>query len=157
MKLNDRINEMLAERKVRKVDLAKATGSPRATISDWTSGKTTVLTYDKLIKAAKFFGVNADWLATGKGDKYPLPSWTEIAYPNPEQLKPAHEHRAYEDALFDICDDLIDSGIYIDSPAQRSDLYHTAHNLAWEHRYPPLSVIRDLLLHLAKTKENNQL
>jgi transcriptional regulator with XRE-family HTH domain len=149
--LSDRISQLLREKNVRKVDLARATGSPRATISDWTNGKTTFLTYDKLTKAAKFLGVNAEWLQNGKGDKYPLPKWSELAFPEPEQLKPAPEHRAYENALFDICDELIDTGCYSSDKHSRSDLYHTAHNLAWEHRYPPLTVIRELLVHLSKT------
>jgi len=70
MTLKDRINECLAQKPAKKTDLAKATKSPRATISDWTSGKTRKLSGEKLLLASKFFGVNPDWLNSGKGHKY---------------------------------------------------------------------------------------
>lgn len=69
MNLKDRIIECLAEKDVKKSELAAATKSPRATISDWTSGKTKKLSGEKLLLAASFFDVNPDWLNSGKGEK----------------------------------------------------------------------------------------
>ena len=70
MSLKNRINECLLETNSKKVDLAKATKSPRATISDWTSGKTKSLSGKKLLLASNYFGVNPDWLGNGDGPKY---------------------------------------------------------------------------------------
>ena len=70
MNLQDRINECLLEKKAKKVDLARATKSPRATISDWTSGKTKKLSGEKLLLAAEFFNVKPKWLEDGSGEKY---------------------------------------------------------------------------------------
>ena len=70
MNLKDRINSCLKEKNVKKTDLARATKSPRATVSDWTSGKTEKLSGDKLLLVAKFFNVSPEWLQTGKGEKY---------------------------------------------------------------------------------------
>lgn len=67
--LKERVEECLLESGKKKVELAEATRSPRATISDWTSGKTKAITGEKLLKAAAFFNVRPEWLATGAGKK----------------------------------------------------------------------------------------
>jgi transcriptional regulator with XRE-family HTH domain len=50
--------------------LAKKAGVKPPSVADWVSGKTASLGGKNLLAAAAFFGVNADWLATGKGAKW---------------------------------------------------------------------------------------
>lgn len=50
----------------KKLALACHVSAP--SVSDWISGKSKNIQYDHAVKAAMFFGVNADWLRTGKGN-----------------------------------------------------------------------------------------
>jgi len=70
MSLKNRIIECLSDNNLKKVDLANATKSPRATVSDWTSGKTKNLSGEKLLLASNYLGVNPEWLGNGRGPKY---------------------------------------------------------------------------------------
>ncbi len=47
--------------------LASACHVSAPSVSDWISGKSKNIEYDHAIKAAAFFGVNSEWLRTGKG------------------------------------------------------------------------------------------
>ena len=67
--LGDRIAERLKIIGKRPADLARATGSSRASVSDWMSGKTKEIKGHRLIKAAQFLQVSPEWLATGKPPK----------------------------------------------------------------------------------------
>lgn len=58
-------------KKIRSVDLANAIGVKPPSVSDYLSGKTKGMNGDNLVKAAACLGVNAIWLATGKGAMYP--------------------------------------------------------------------------------------
>lgn len=69
MSLQIRINQCLRDKGAKKTELADACKSPRATISDWSSGKTKSLSGEKLVLAAKFFNVNPEWLSSGNGKK----------------------------------------------------------------------------------------
>lgn len=53
--------------------LAKACGISAPSVADWLSGKTKTISGEYLLVAANFFGVNATWLATGKGYMKPTP------------------------------------------------------------------------------------
>ena len=70
MTLSDRLNQLIKEKAIKKSDLADATRSPRATVSDWTSGKIKALSADKLLLVCKFFNVNPEWVANGRGPMY---------------------------------------------------------------------------------------
>lgn len=48
--------------------VAKETGVPQSTLSDWKRGKSTPK-QDKLQKIADYFGVTVDYLMTGKNDQ----------------------------------------------------------------------------------------
>lgn len=50
--------------------LAKHCGIKPPSVADWLSGKTKKLEGQNLVKAAEFFNVMPQWLATGKGKKY---------------------------------------------------------------------------------------
>ena len=52
-------------RKVKDADVARNTGIPKSTFSDWKSGKSAPK-QDKLQKIADYFGVTVDYLMTGK-------------------------------------------------------------------------------------------
>ncbi|WP_153903434.1 helix-turn-helix domain-containing protein, partial [Acinetobacter baumannii] len=59
--------EILPPKKVKGIDLARAVGVKPPSVSDWLSGRSKTMEGENLIKAAKFLGVNPDWLATGAG------------------------------------------------------------------------------------------
>ena len=60
--------EILPPKKVKGIDLARAVGVKPPSVSDWLSGRSKTMEGENLIKAAKFLGVNPDWLATGAGE-----------------------------------------------------------------------------------------
>lgn len=60
---------LLYERGVRAADVAKATGIPPSTFSDWKKGKSTPK-QEKLQKIADYFGVSVDYLMTGEENTY---------------------------------------------------------------------------------------
>lgn len=57
----ERYLELLNSTGVKSSDVAKATGIPPSTFSDWKRGKSSPK-YEKLQKIANYFGVKADWL-----------------------------------------------------------------------------------------------
>ena len=59
--------EILPSKKIKGVDLARAVGVKPPSVSDWLSGKSKTMEGENLLKASKFLGVNANWLATGSG------------------------------------------------------------------------------------------
>jgi len=59
--------EVLPPKKIKGVELARAVGVKPPSVSDWLSGKSKTMEGENLLKAAKFLGVNANWLATGSG------------------------------------------------------------------------------------------
>lgn len=70
--------ELLSERiiwarkiyaRVSQTELAKACGVTRNAVSLWESGETKSLDSAYLFDAARFLGVNPEWLATGKGSR----------------------------------------------------------------------------------------
>lgn len=59
--------EILPPKKIKGVELARAVGVKPPSVSDWLSGKSKKMEGENLLKAAKFLGVNASWLASGIG------------------------------------------------------------------------------------------
>ena len=56
--------ELLKEHGVKTSDVAKATGIPQSTFTDWKKGRSKPKT-EKLSKIAEYFGVQTDYLLTG--------------------------------------------------------------------------------------------
>jgi len=96
MSLQDRINECLLEKHAKKTELATAVKSPRATISDWTSGKTKSLSGEKLLLASAFFNVNPKWLATGLGEKNKLKTKTSQQETNTPRKPPVIDEEEWK-------------------------------------------------------------
>lgn len=65
--LAERITYLMQKHSIRNIDLAKACGISRSSVSDWTNGKTKNLEGMNLLNAAKVFGVRQQWLAEGIG------------------------------------------------------------------------------------------
>jgi transcriptional regulator with XRE-family HTH domain len=55
--------------RVTQAALAKACNVAPPSVNDWLSGKSKTMESSKLLAAARFLNVNADWLATGKGSR----------------------------------------------------------------------------------------
>jgi transcriptional regulator with XRE-family HTH domain len=160
MALHERINEMLAEKQVRKVDLAKATKSPRATVSDWTSGKTKVLTYEKLELAAKFLGVNAKWLNTGEGPKYPVPAHKhQVDAALQTAVQAAEYEKHYLHKMIQMCDRLLEENAL--PGADDLELYQMADDIVDDYKqesggfYPTLSSLEFLVRKEIKKRQGN--
>ncbi|MFI8035468.1 LexA family protein [Acinetobacter sp. ABJ_C3_5] len=66
--------EVLPPKKIKGVDLARAVGVKPPSVSDWLSGKSKTMEGENLIKASKFLGVSASWLASGSGQPSPKKS-----------------------------------------------------------------------------------
>ena len=58
-------------------EVAKAIGIAQTSVKDIEIGKTKSPSALTLIKLAKFFGVHAEWLLTGKGAKHPVETYTD--------------------------------------------------------------------------------
>lgn len=77
MSLKDRINELFDDYVREKdpafcrADFARAVKVSRATVTDWMNGTTQTINGEKAHEVAKFFNVNAEYVQTGKGKKYP--------------------------------------------------------------------------------------
>jgi transcriptional regulator with XRE-family HTH domain len=50
--------------------MARACGISPTSVNDWTSGKTKMVTADLIFPAARYLGVSAEWLATGRGQMH---------------------------------------------------------------------------------------
>lgn len=64
--LKDRLKESLAKAGLSQAELARATKSSRASITDWLNGNTKTIEATRLLAAASRLGVDPEWLATGK-------------------------------------------------------------------------------------------
>lgn len=81
--LKDRINSALEASDLKNAaELARACNVSAASVSDWTTGRTTSLKGKTLVLAAKALNVSERWLASGKGprerDAAPEPEVTVI-------------------------------------------------------------------------------
>lgn len=94
MSLQNRINELLKESPEKKaIDLARFANVSRASVSGWTTGKTTTIEGANAFSVARFFGVNAEWVQTGKGKKYPEPINGEVTHREPKKIETLIEQR----------------------------------------------------------------
>lgn len=102
--LSDRVAQRLKELGLRPVDISKALGVGRGTVSSWTSGNNSP-TGERLIQLSKLLQTTPEWLLTGKGvttlgteanafasHRQQLPSGTQafpvLAWDAPEDLAP---------------------------------------------------------------------
>ncbi|MCH7308376.1 XRE family transcriptional regulator [Acinetobacter sp. NIPH 1852] len=60
--------EVLPPKRIKGVDLARAVGVKPPSVSDWLTGKSKTMEGENLLKASKFLGVSANWLASGIGN-----------------------------------------------------------------------------------------
>ncbi len=72
----DTFAKLLKEKKLKPIDVSKATGISPATLSDWKTGKSKPK-QDKLIKIADYFGVTVDYLMTGQDNSPTEPQLTK--------------------------------------------------------------------------------
>lgn len=70
--LAGRINTAMSAARMGTGELARACGVSGPCVSDWRNGKTKTIDSRTLFLAAKALGVNAEWLATGGGDRNAL-------------------------------------------------------------------------------------
>lgn len=79
MELNERILLILKDAEKKRVDLARALNISEASVSTMCSGKTNPSAQNIALICQKF-GINEEWLKTGKGEmKAPLTKQAEIA------------------------------------------------------------------------------
>ena len=69
--LQDRVTERMEVMGLTNAQLAKASGVRPPTSFNWANGKTKNIKGEPLLKAARALGVTPQWLATGKGAKFP--------------------------------------------------------------------------------------
>lgn len=62
--ISSRIDNLLTDKKIKKVDLARSIDIPVTTIKGWIQGR--VPSADAAVKVAKYFDVSVEWLVTGK-------------------------------------------------------------------------------------------
>jgi len=70
MIFSERLNECLSLRGLKPATLAHRCGVSRTTVKYWLDGTTKDPKTEHLIKLAEVFGVNAEWLRTGAGERY---------------------------------------------------------------------------------------
>ena len=69
--LQDRVKESMQAKSLTNAQLALACKVKQPTSHNWASGKTKSIKGEPLLLAATVFGVTPQWLATGKGPKFP--------------------------------------------------------------------------------------
>jgi transcriptional regulator with XRE-family HTH domain len=69
--LADRIKERMQATGLSNAQLAKAAGVRQPTAHNWGTGKTKAIKGEPLLAAAAVLEVTPNWLATGKGEKFP--------------------------------------------------------------------------------------
>lgn len=67
-KWNDRLKLAMDKRGVIAIDLARITQNSSASVSDWLSGKTKMMSADNVLKVCDYLKVNEKWLIFGKGE-----------------------------------------------------------------------------------------
>ena len=93
--LADRVKERMAALDITNAQLAQACGVKPPTSFNWASGKTKKIKGEPLLLAAHLFGVTPDWLATGKGSKYP----SDSAYPTAQERRAVYHIGPQADKL----------------------------------------------------------
>lgn len=62
--ISSRIDNLLTDKKLKRIDLVRGTGIGESTIRAWIKGS--VPSADAVVKVAKYLGVSVEWLITGK-------------------------------------------------------------------------------------------
>lgn len=89
----DKVAELMKKNGLRISDVARATGVPYSTFTDWRASRY-VPKYDKLQKIADFFGVSVDYLLSENPDTTDAPVQKieqPVYYTNPDTAKKAQE------------------------------------------------------------------
>ncbi len=103
MSLEARLKELSANRKRGwQAALARHCEVKPSSVSDWVSGETKSIEGENLVRAAAFFGVRPEWLATGRGSK--MPGTTDL--PGTQTL--SDQARRYGAILASLLDDVRD-------------------------------------------------
>lgn len=84
--LASRVSEAMAERGCSLTELANAAGAKPPSVSDWLNGKTQTLKLSTALNAARFLGVEALWLAEGKGPRRRGDSPLQLVTPGDDRL-----------------------------------------------------------------------
>lgn len=67
----ERFEELLRKRNVTATDVARDTGVPRSTFTDWKKGRSTPK-LDKMVRIANYFGVPLEYLVGGEKSDYSI-------------------------------------------------------------------------------------
>lgn len=90
--LAERVRHCLGFPGKSQAELSRACGIKQPSVNAWMTGKTKRITGKNLLRAAAYFGVHAEWLATGRGavklDEPPPPlrEPTPMLYVHPHPL-----------------------------------------------------------------------
>ena len=84
--LASRVSEAMAERGCSLTELANAAGAKPPSVSDWLNGKTQTLKLSTALNAARFLGVEALWLAEGKGPRRRSDSPLQMVTPGDDRM-----------------------------------------------------------------------
>lgn len=68
--IGKRLALLRKERKVNQVDVAKAVGFVRSSLSQWENGNIKKMTIDYFMGLCGYYNVNPQWLYSGEGEKY---------------------------------------------------------------------------------------
>lgn len=91
--------ELLDQSGKKTIDVARATGIPSSTFTDWKKGRSTPK-QDKLQKIADYFGVSIEYLMTGKEPA--IDSSAQGYYIDEETARTAQEIYNNDKILFDV-------------------------------------------------------
>jgi transcriptional regulator with XRE-family HTH domain len=159
MDLSDRMKELMAEKDIKPPALSKYLKKPPATVHGWLSGRVARISYDLLDVVAAYFGVNAKWLNTGEGPKYPVMSHqAHIDAAMKSAVSAAEFEKAYIHQLMDMCDRLIDEGAV--THWTDIELYQIADAITEDYKqesgdYPALTRLEFMVLKEAKKRQGN--
>jgi hypothetical protein len=134
--------------KGRQGDLGKIFKVTQKGARKWIEGES-YPTLDKLIAITQHFrstGVTIDWLLTGNEKYAPVPAHKSDKLHNPTK----QQINDYLIELCDLCDDLIDKGLFMADDESRRELYLRADELAERYEWPALAKLEILLINSAK-------
>jgi transcriptional regulator with XRE-family HTH domain len=159
MDLSDRMKELMAEKGIRPPALSKYLKKPPATVHGWLSGRVARISYDLLDDVAQFFGVNAKWLNTGEGPKYPVSAHKhQVDAALKTAVQAAEYEKVYLHEMIKLCDRLL--GQYALPEEQDLELYQLADDIVEDYKhehgvYPRLITLEFLVSKEIKKRLDN--
>lgn len=141
-KLRETIDKQMRMRGWNAYDLSDASGVPQPTIHRFLKGDHDDMRTKNVQKLARGLGLTEAQLRGMDDIPEPAPSRVVI---NPIKLKTVSETERYWLELVDICNKLIDQGLYADSEVSRRRLFWDAFDAMTEYNYPELSEIESML------------